>query len=157
MKTCPDCNGDGVVDIITTPGLGNVTNRIRVLAFDALSGSILQNYVVAKSGSNAAQIGITAGDLDGDGRAETLLNFTRNGRSELLKFSNGASASSAVVNGTAIQVAAKDLDNDGIADLLFAGSAGQLPRISIKDGSSGLTLLNALILSESQRKGLVIA
>lgn len=152
-----DVNGDGVVDIITTPGLGNSTNRIRVMAFNALSGSILQNYVVAKSGSNAAQIGITAGDLDGDGRAETLINFTKNGRSELLTFSNGSSTSTATWKGSAIQVAAKDLNGDGIADLLFAGSAGQLPRIAIKDGSSGLTLLNALILSSTQKKGLFIA
>jgi hypothetical protein len=152
-----DVNGDGAVDIITTPGLGNATNRIRVMAFDALSGSILQNYVVAKSGSNAAQIGITAGDLDGDGRAETLINFTKNGRSELLTFSDGVPTSTAAWKGSAVQVAAKDLNGDGIADLLFAGSAGQLPRIAIKDGSSGLTLLNALILSSTQKKGLVIA
>ncbi len=152
-----DVNGDGVVDVITTPGLGNTTNRIRVMAYDALSGSILQNYVVAKPGSNAAQIGITAGDLDGDGRAETLINFTKNGRSELLTFSNGASTSTATWKGSAVQVAAKDLNGDGIADLLFAGSAGQLPRIALKDGSSGLTLLNALILSSTQKKGLVIA
>lgn len=152
-----DVNGDGVVDIITTPGLGNSTNRIRVMAFDALSGSILQNYVVAKSGSNAAQLGITAGDLDGDGRAETLINFTKNGRSELLTFSHGAPSSTSVWKGSAVQVAAKDLNGDGIADLLFAGSAGQLPRIALKDGSNGLTLLNALILSSTQKKGLVIA
>lgn len=152
-----DVNGDGVIDIITTPGLGNATNRIRVMAFDALSGTVLQNYVVAKSGSNASQIGITAGDLDGDGRAETLINFTKNGRSELLTFSSGVPTSTSVWKGSAVQVAAKDVNGDGIADLLFAGSAGQLPRIAIKDGSSGLTLLNALILSSTQKKGLVIA
>lgn len=151
-----DINGDGALDIITSPGVSRYKTPIQLRAVDALSGILTQSLNLTPLHRGTASLQLTAGDLDGDGQAELVLSTNRLYLTKIQKLDDGqVVTTSELITGT--NTALKDVNGDGIADKLFAGGKGQSPRITIKDGATAQILLQALILNDKYRKGLVIA
>lgn len=156
-----DVNGDGIADVITTPGIGYDRANIRIMAHDAVTGAVLQNFVVKPTNRYDHQLALSAADLNGDGLAEVMLTSTRSGLTELRTFDQGlqiatAGASSVKLRTSAFNLTAKDINGDGVADLLFAGASGQAPRLKAINTVTGQTILNALLLGSTQKNGLVV-
>lgn len=156
-----DVDGDGVVDVITSPGTSTESVQYRIRAQDALTGASLLNFLVKPVNHGVATLNVAAGDLDHDGRAEILLTTSRNGQSLVRTFKDGVVTEAGLpfaanIQSTAFSVAAKDLTGDGVADLLFAGSQSQSPRLKLVNGATGQTLFSALLLGDKDRNGLIV-
>jgi len=156
-----DVNGDGAVDVITAPGTSTEKVKFTIRALDVLSGATLLNFQVNPVNRDTATLNLSAGDLDGDGLAEIMLATNRLHLTDLQTFKNGVLKQvgfpfAANLRTDGVSVATKDVTGDGIADFIFASSQRFSPRLRIVNGATGLTILNALLLGDKDRNGLIV-
>jgi hypothetical protein len=142
-----DTNGDGFADIITGPGFGGGP-LVRV--FDGRSGAALLSFN-AYAGSFTGGIYVTAGDINGDGRADIitspgvgggpLVNVFSGPTGALLKSFNAYPpvASPLSIFGSdgiwqsGVRVAAVDVSGDGKADIITGVGPSQRPEVKVFD------------------------
>ncbi len=138
-----DVNGDGVADIIAAPGAGG-GGAIKI--FDA--NGALEASFTPFAGTFTGGIFVAAGDVDGDGRADTICGADSGGGPAVRVYS-GANLSllqsffaydPAFTGG--VRVAAGDINGDGRADLITAAGAGGGPHLKSFSGAD-LSVLNS--------------
>jgi autotransporter-associated beta strand protein len=145
-----DVNGDGTPDLVVAAGFGGGP-RVSVYDGTTLGGTpttlVHDFFVFEQSLRNGVYV--TAGDLDGDGKADLIFGggpgggprvFTLSG-AEMLKGNDGPTAVLADFfagnpdNRGGVRVAAKDLDGDTKADLVVGDGAGAGSHVTVYHGA----------------------
>ncbi len=137
-----DVNGDGRADVVTGTGVGGGP---RVQVFDGLTQSVLSNFYAYENSFRGGVV-VSTGDLDGDGKDEVLTGTGPGGGPAVTAFTGTSSQSrvrflafdSGLRDG--ISVAGADLNGDGMAEFICAGSPADSPTIVIVS-SDGMTTL----------------
>ncbi len=140
-----DVNGDGVADIITVTGVGTA---LRVSVVSGAGGAVLVAPFDPFGGDFLGGGYVTAGDLDGDGRAEFAVTPDQGGGPRVTVFSLNPDGTAAVranflgIDDTAFRGGARaaigDVNGDGTPDLVVAAGFGGGPRTAIFEGGSVL-------------------
>jgi hypothetical protein len=133
--TAADINGDGKIDLISMPGIGN-NNSIIIFTNDGLG-----DFLFASSpGVGSAPASVAAADVNGDGKLDlisanygdaTLSVLTNDGQGEFV-----ISGTYAVGNHVYCVIAA-DVNGDGKLDLITANTADNTLSVLTNDGLGG--------------------
>ena len=135
-----DVNNDGFPDVIVGAATGGAP-QVRV--FSGQNGNLLQDfYGFQGTGPNAflGGVNVTAGDLNGDGRADILVS-PMTGGTQIRGFQTNLDGTmsvdaqsrpifvpvqffATVSSNNGVYVAARDLDGDGFSDLLYTNRFG---------------------------------
>ena len=141
-----DINGDGRADIVASTGEG-VPARVR--AFDGTTLALLSDLSVFDG--YAGGVYVSAGDFDGDGRADIAVS-SGVGASRVAVYNAGggelASFFADTSNTSGVRVAMKDLNGDGIADVITGAGIGTASRITGFSGA-GLGIIEDFYLFDS--------
>jgi len=135
-----DVTGDGVPDLITAPGPGSAPV---VKVFDAVSGVEVMS-VMAFEASFTGGVFVSAGDLDGDGRAEIVVSPDQSGGPRVVVFSSRGRLLASFLGiddenfRGGVRVAVGDVNGDGTPDVVVAAGFGGGPRVAVFDGASVL-------------------
>jgi hypothetical protein len=133
-----DVTGDGVEDIVA--GSGAAASHVKV--FDGRTGSELRSFFASDAGFQGG-VTVAAGDVDGDGHADIITGagpgggprikvFDGRTGSELRSFFSFDAAFQGGVN-----VAAGDVNGDGLADIITGAGLGGGPHVKVFDGRTG--------------------
>ena len=144
--TTADVTGDGIPDIVTTPGVGGGP-VIRV--FDGSTGAQILN-VMAFEETFRGGLQVAAADLTGDGRADLIVTPDEGGGPIVRAFDGATGAT--VVNFFALdsafrgglRLAAGDINKDGTADLVVTAGVGGGPRVAAYNGKTLTTTQDRL-------------
>jgi hypothetical protein len=146
-----DVNGDGFADVITGAGPGGGPH---VRIFSPATGSVLGEFF-AYPANFGGGVFVSAGDVNGDGRAEVITG-TGPGGGPIVRVFDGitgkalgdfaAFPSSAIPLTLSsdsrfnfgVRVTALDLNGDGAAEIVVAPGAGTWPRVQVFDNSGDL-------------------
>ena len=136
-----DVNGDGTPDLIVGSGPGQV-NQVKV--YDGATGAVMTQ--VTPFGTFTGGVFVEAADLNGDGRAELIVTPDQGGgpRVQVVDGATGRvladffGIDDPAFRGGA-RVAAADLNNDGVPDLVVGAGFGGGPRVAAYDGKALMT------------------
>jgi hypothetical protein len=150
-----DVNGDGRADIIT----GTATESSHVKVFSGRGLAVLQS-TFAFVGHNGG-VTVAAGDTNGDGKADVIVG-TATGTSQVKVYS-GATRETlrnfraypfAYTGG--VSVAARDINGDGLADIL-SGTAAETSHVKGFDGGTAAEINSFLAFGAGFGGGVFIA
>ena len=144
-----DFNGDGTDDLIAATGPNEVPN---VSVYDGKTGAELVNRIEAFESTFTGGVNLSAGDFNGDGRADIVVSADSGGGPRVRVF-NAAFFDPAMRSTTSPMLAdflgiddpnfrggarttVGDLNGDGVNDLIVAAGKGGGPRIAMFDGTS---------------------
>lgn len=133
-----DVNGDGVFDGIAAAGIGGAPH---VKVFSGVDGSELLSFY-AYDVSFTGGVFVTGGDLNGDGYAEIITGTGAGGGPNVKVFDGltGVELTSFFAFDPSfrggVTVAAADLNNDGLVDLVVGAGAGGTPHVKVIEGTS---------------------
>src|SRR5205823_4533252 len=124
-----DVNGDGVLDVITAPA-GGGGPHVRV--FDGATGAVLAEFF-AYDPTFGGGVSVAAADLTGDGKADIVTGAGPGGGPHVKAFDVNAGkelasyyAYDASFRG-GVNVAAGDVDGDGLGDIVTGAGPGGGP------------------------------
>ncbi len=144
-----DFNGDGFDDIVVGQGIGNFAD-VRVVSGRSPNIELLSFR--AYSNSYLGGVNVAVGDVNGDGTPD-IITAGAKGPTQLVQAFDGTNVATPMfafdpgytpgfLGG--IRVAAGDLNGDGIADIVTAPGAGELPAVRIFDGTDQSEIINFL-------------
>lgn len=146
-----DINGDGVPDIITAPGPGRPAT-IRI--FDGRNAANVLNQFDAYAPGWVGGAFVAAGEFNQDGRKDIITGADAGGGPQVRLFEGltGRALSEFFAFDQAfrggVRVAGRDIDGDGIPDLICASGPGATTTVRIFSGRNG-QLLNSFEPFES--------
>ncbi len=142
--TTGDVNGDGIPELITSPGAGSRNlGIIRVWSIDTSAGAgqwvpnLLKEFTVLAE--NKYSVTIASADLNGDGLDEIIAgDGPHNAARDIIRIYDQDGnllnlwQAGTAFNGYGARVAAGDLDRDGVAEILVAPGPGEYNMSYIK-------------------------
>ena len=154
-----DVNGDGLADIITGAGPGGGPH---VRIWSGADSSELFGFF-AYNPAFPGGVSVAAGDVNGDGLADIITGAGPGGgphvrvwngadRTELFGFFAGNPAFPGGVN-----VAAGDVNGDGLADIITGPGPGGEPRVRVWSGAGGTELFGFLAYNAAFPGGVNVA
>lgn len=150
-----DVDGDGVNEIVTTPGAGGGPH-VRVFETDGA----LRSQFFADNPDMSAGLFVATGDVLGDATDEIIVSTGANGDGHLKVFSHdGRELASFYPFGPAehgVHVATGDVDRDGRDEVVVSAGAGESPRVRVFEGA-GILKHEFLAYSEGFRGGVNVA
>ncbi len=146
-----DVDGDGTPDIITAPGAGRGP-QVRV--FHGITGAMIRQFDAYLPGMTSG-VFVTAGDLNGDGRAEIITSPDMGGGPHV-KIFNGADLSvlfqfmaydPRFMGG--VRVATGDVTGDGNLDIITAAGPSGGPAVAVYEVTPGAG--TSIVVTEETR------
>ncbi|QVL32426.1 FG-GAP repeat protein [Telmatocola sphagniphila] len=140
-----DVNGDGVPDIVCMAGIGGDAH---IVVFSGIDGSILQSYFAYANYEGQASIAV--GDVNGDGYADIITGSGVGTAPHVKVFSgkDGSLLQSFYAFSTGflggINVAAGDVEDTGISDIIVGAASGSSPHVEVFRGTD-LTLIRSFL------------
>jgi uncharacterized repeat protein (TIGR01451 family) len=139
-----DVDGDGVDEIVTGAGPGGGPH-VRIFSLTGATFTERGGFF-AYAPVFAGGVSVAAGDLDGDGRAEVITGAGPGGGPHVRAFSFNGGAIAEYVGFLAeaasftggVDVAAGDLDGDGIAEIITGAGPGDAPRVRVLRAIGGV-------------------
>ncbi|MFC1687977.1 FG-GAP repeat domain-containing protein, partial [Patescibacteria group bacterium] len=131
-----DIDGDGISEIITAPGSG-AAPQVRV--FDR-NGNVLSQFFAFPSHLRDG-VHVTAGDVNGDGKAEIIVAPKAGAAPQVRVFDGDGNVLTQgfVYNTTfrgGVELAVGDVDGDGIPEIVAAPESNGGPEVVIMDGEN---------------------
>lgn len=138
-----DVTGDGVDDIIVGPGPWTWSP---VKVFDGRTRAMVRSFLAFPEASFTAGVSVAAGDVTGDG-VDDIIAGTSIGLFAHIKVFNGSTGAEVMSfmplagSSDGLNVAAGDVNRDGIDDIIVSGGVGtSSPNVRVFDGSTGAML-----------------
>lgn len=152
-----DVNGDGVADIVTGTDAG-AAPEVKVFGGGKLGGQQLRDFF-AYSTAFTGGVRVAVGDVNGDGFGDIITGSGPGAPPEVKVFSG--------LGGTLLQdyfafnpaftggvfVAARDVNGDGLADVVTGTGAGGLPEVKVFSGRGGTQLVDFFAYNPAFRGG----
>jgi len=168
-----DMDGDGLADIITGTGPGDGAH-VKVISGRALTqfGNLSDGQVnprtllasfFAYDPRFTGGVNVAAGDVNGDGVADVVTAAGAGGGSHVKVFSGLGGPlirSFFAYGGTftgGVNIAAGDVNGDGLADIITGAGIGGGPHVKVFDGATGATLASFFGLDAATAKGADVA
>ena len=160
-----DVNGDGTPDIITAPGPGRAP---LIKVFNGKDGTLLSSFLAFEE-SFTGGVFVVAADMNRDGFADIIVAPDQGGGPRCRVLNGKSNTTMADFFGIedskfrgGVRIAARDLNGDGIPDLLLGAGFGGGPRIAGFDGSSIDDQLKKLfadffVFEDSLRNGVFVS
>jgi uncharacterized delta-60 repeat protein len=148
-----DVNGDGVDDIICAAGPGGGPD---VRVYDGTNGRLLTEFF-AYDRSFAGGVFVAAGDVTGDGKADIITGAGAGGGPDVKVFDGifGYQEDEFMAYDQSfhggVSVAAGDVNNDGVADIITGAGPGGGPHVEAFDGKSPGNVINFYPLIKQPR------
>lgn len=140
-----DINGDGLAEIVAAPGVG-IRPEIRV--FNGLNGELISSFFAYDS-SFTGGVFVALGDVNGDARPDIITGAGPSSIGPEVKIFNelnGSLITSFFAYAESfrggVTVAAGDVNNDGIADIITGPARASKPEVRVFDGAT-LTQLDS--------------
>jgi hypothetical protein len=137
-----DVNGDGKADIIA--GAGN-TGAPQVVVFDGVNGAVLRSFYAYDPGFRGG-VQVSSGDVNNDGFADIVTGAGVGGAPHATVFDGRTGillqsffAYDQTFRG-GVQVAAADVNGDGITDIIAGAGFGGAPQVTVFDGKTARVL-----------------
>ena len=132
-------DGDGILDVITGAGAGGGPH---IKVFSGESGKEIRSFFAYDPLFNGG-VNVAAGDVDGDGIDDVITGAGAGGGPHVKVFSGESGkeihsffAYDSLFTG-GVNVAAGDVDGDGIDDVITGAGAGGGPHVKVFSGESG--------------------
>jgi len=154
-----DVNGDFIEDIIVAAGPGGGP-RVRI--FDGVTGSIIRDFFVFEP-TFTGGVFVAVGDINGDGIGDIIIGAGVGGGPRVVildgetneEIDNFFAFESTLRNG--VTVAAGDVNDDGLTDIIVGAGAGGAPRVTVFDGATLEVLSDFFAFDSSLRTGVWVA
>ena len=150
-----DVDGDGKADIITAPGAG-MPGLVKV--FNGNTGELMSQFQPYEDAFTGG-VYISAGDVDGDGKADIVTGTGVGGGPRVQVFRGNTFESIAnffpyedTFRG-GVLVATGDLNGDGKADIVTGTGVGGGPRVQAFDGTTLIPIYNFFAYESTFRGG----
>ncbi|QGJ69306.1 Hypothetical protein PBC10988_9790 [Planctomycetales bacterium 10988] len=138
-----DVNGDGILDFITAPGAGGGPH-VKVFdgsTFELIEGPLGEFYAFDPMFTGG--VFVASGDVNGDGFDDVIVSAGAGGGPHVKVYSGADGAlladffayDSTFTGG--VKVAAGDIDNDGMEEVVTSPGAGGASHVRVFDGTSG--------------------
>ena len=159
-----DVDGDGIAEIFVA-GAPNGRRQVEVLKSNLTGDPAALREIWTWTGEPTGlgdQFGITAGDLDGDGKAELIVSGTPGGSPRVVVMSPRVqttadlNAFSTPFSG-GVRVACGDVNGDSVPDIIIAAGAGGPPQVKVIDGASGAEIRSFLAFDADFKGGISVA
>jgi VCBS repeat-containing protein len=154
-----DVDGNGTVDLITGAGAGGGPH---VKVYGGLSGQVIRSFF-AFDAAFAGGVHIAAGDVNMDGYADIIVGAGAGGGPHVRVFSGpnltelrSFFAYDAAFAG-GVEVAAGDMDGNGVADIITAAGPGGGPHVRAFSGLTGGEVASFFAAPATSTRGVQIA
>jgi hypothetical protein len=154
-----DVNGDGCAGNVTGTGSGGAPN---LKVFDGLTNALQQSFL-AFSPSFTGGIFVAAGDISGDGLADTIAAPDAGGGPQVSVFSGGnqsllASFFAYTPSFTGgVRVASGDINGDGRRDIITGPGPGAPPEVKVFSGTNQALLADYNAYAANATNGIFVA
>ena len=154
-----DITGDGILDIVTAPGVGGGP-RIRV--FDGSDLAVIADFFAFEPEFRGGSW-VATGDVDGDGVRDIIVGAGLGGGPRVRVFSGRDYSvlmdffafDSAQRGG--VRVACADFDGDGRADLIISTGQGPQTRVRTFNAINGVTMMDLAPFGDADTGGAFVA
>jgi hypothetical protein len=150
-----DINGDGIEDLITAVA-GNGAPHIKL--YDGATGTLIRQFF-AYAPNFTGGVFVASGDVNGDGKSDVIVGAGVGGGPHVQVFDGPTGflirnffAYSEFFRG-GVNVAAGDVDGDGIADIVTGAGPGGGPHIRVYRGTDLAELQNLIVPDFPQSGG----
>jgi len=154
-----DVTGDLVDDYVVTAG---VSGSARVRVFDGVTGNVVRDFFAFEESFRGGAT-VAVGDVNDDGVGDIIVGAGVSGGPRVSVF-DGATGIRVLdffafesTLRTGVTVAAGDVNDDGISDVVVGTGIGGAPRVSVFDGESLEVLSNFYAFDASLRNGVAVA
>ena len=153
-----DVNGDGRPDIITGTGSGDVPTVVKVI--DGRTDREIRTFF--PYGGFAGGVSVAVGDVNGDGRDDIITGAGAGGGPHVKVFdgSTGAESRSFFAYSPGflggVNVAAGDVNGDGIPDIIVGKGPGSKPHVKVFDGVTNEKVVKLLAYDPAFRGGVFV-